>query len=254
MKKDGLKSKHSTSAQISALDNKICPKSKRSAVLFSGGKDSTYAAYLAKQQGYELSCLISVLSVNKESYMFHTPSIEKTKKQAEVMGIPLIIQKTKGEKEKELLDLEIVIKKAKDLYNINCIITGALYSNYQASRIKKICNNLELECFNPLWHKNEFEYWDELFENNFEIMIVGVASEGLDKKWLGRIINKDNFEELKKLKKKFQFHLAFEGGEAETFVLDCPLFKKKLNVVKGQEEWDGVSGRYSIEGIRLVKR
>ena len=56
-------------------------------VLFSGGKDSTYAAYLAKKQGYELECLISVFSENKESYMFHTPSIAKTKKQAEVMEI-----------------------------------------------------------------------------------------------------------------------------------------------------------------------
>ena len=229
-------------------------KTKKCAVLFSGGKDSTYAAYLAKQQGYELACLISVFSENKESYMFHTPCIEKTKKQAEVMELPLIIQKTKGKKEKELLDLEIAMKKAKDLHKINCIVTGALYSDYQALRIKKICDKLGLECFNPLWHKNEIEYWEELFDNYFEIMIVGVSSEGLNEKWLGNIINKVNFEELKKLKKKFKFHLAFEGGEAETFVLDCPLFKKKLNVVKGQKEWDGMSGRYNIEELELVKK
>ena len=74
------------------------------AVLFSGGKDSVYASYLTKQQGHELVCLISVVSENSESYMFHTPNIEKTKKQADVMGLPLIIQKTKGEKEKELED------------------------------------------------------------------------------------------------------------------------------------------------------
>ena len=70
----------------------------KTAILFSGGKDSCYSGYLAKKQGHELACLISILSKNKESYMFHTPSIERTKEQAKVMNLPLIIQKTKGKK------------------------------------------------------------------------------------------------------------------------------------------------------------
>ena len=128
---------------------------KKCAILFSGGKDSCYAAYLAKRKGYELTCLISIFSKNKESYMFHTPSIKNTKQQAEVMNLPLIIQKTKGEKEKELTDLEKVIKKAKAEYGLDTIVTGALYSVYQTSRIQKICDKLNLECFNPLWHRDE---------------------------------------------------------------------------------------------------
>src|SRR3990167_1788453 len=103
-------------------------------VLFSGGKDSTFATLLAKKEGYEISCLISIASENKESYMFHTPSIEKTKKQAEVMKIPLIFQKTKGKKEDELKDLKSAIKKAKEKYKILGIVTGAVESVYQASR------------------------------------------------------------------------------------------------------------------------
>ena len=59
-------------------------------VLFSGGKDSAYATYLAKKEGYTISCLISIVSKNKESFMFHTPSIEKTEKQATVMRVPLL--------------------------------------------------------------------------------------------------------------------------------------------------------------------
>ena len=111
-------------------------------VLFSGGKDSTYAAYLAKKHGNELSCLISIVSENPESYMFHTPSILKVKKQAEVMNIPLLIQKTKGQKEEELKDLEKAIKLAKAKYEIEAIVTGAVESVYQASRIQKICDGL----------------------------------------------------------------------------------------------------------------
>jgi diphthine-ammonia ligase len=199
-------------------------------ILFSGGKDSTYAAYLAKQKGYELTCLISVISKNKDSYMFHTPSINKTKKQAKVMGLPLIIARTKGEKEKELEDLEKVIKKAKEEYGVGCIVTGALHSVYQASRIQKICDKLNLECFNPLWYKDEFEYLEELIKNKFKIIIIGVAAYPLDKSWLGREINKEFIEDVKKLKEKYKIHPAGEGGEFETFVLNCPLFEKGLKI------------------------
>jgi uncharacterized protein (TIGR00290 family) len=85
-------------------------------------------------------------------------------------------------------------------------------------------------------------------------MIVGVASEGLDKKWLGKIINKKSFEELKQLSKKYLFNLEFEGGEAETFVLDCPLFKKELKVVKAKKIWEKNNGRYIIKNVELVNK
>ena len=206
-------------------------------VLFSGGKDSCYSAYLAKKVlKHELVCLISVLSENKESYMFHTPSIKRTKYQAESMGLPLIIQKTKGEKEKELKDLEKVIKKAKDKYKIEGIVTGALHSVYQASRIKKICDKLKLKCINPLWHKNEIEYLNELIKNKFKIIVIGVAAYPLDKSWLGRKIDKSFVKEVKKLKEKYKIHPAGEGGEFETFVLNCPLFKKSIKI-KGYKDF-----------------
>lgn len=200
----------------------------RLAVLFSGGKDSCYAAYLAKKAGHELVCLISVVSKNPDSYMFHTPSIQKTEQQAKAMNTPLLVETTKGEKEKELKDLEEVILKAKEKYNIQGIVTGAIQSVYQSSRIQKICDKLNLECFNPLWQKNEIEYLGELIKSKFKVLIIGVFAYPLDNSWLGKTINKKFIEEIKKLNEKYQIHSAGEGGEFETFVLDCPLFKKTL--------------------------
>jgi asparagine synthase (glutamine-hydrolysing) len=202
----------------------------KAAILFSGGKDSTYAAYLAKKEGYELICLVSLFSKNKESYMFHTPSIEQVNKQAEVMNLPLVVMETEGIKEEELKDLTNIIKQVKDKYKINTIVTGALHSEYQAVRIQKICDNLNLKCFNPLWHKEEISYLHELLDAKFKIMIVGVFAYPLDKSWLGRIINSNFIREVTPLKEKYKIHAAGEGGEFETFVLDCPLFKKPLKV------------------------
>lgn len=205
------------------------------AFLLSGGKDSLYSAYLAKQSGHELTCAITIYSKNQDSYMFHTPSIEKTKKQTDSMQVPLIIYKTKGEKEKELKDLEEALKKAKEKYKIQGITTGALYSEYQASRIQKICDKLKIKCINPLWNKDEIKYLNELIKNKFKVIITAVAAYPLNQSWLGREINKQFIKEVKELKEKFKIHPAGEGGEFETFVLNCPLFKKELKVKSFQD-------------------
>ncbi len=201
-------------------------------ILFSGGKDSSYAALIAKREGYDLRCLISIQSQNKDSFMFHTPSISQIGKQAEVMGIPLIIQKTKGKKDLELEDLEKAIKSAKNKYKIEGIVTGAVESVYQASRIQKICDKLDLECFNPLWLKNQIDLLQELVKNKFEIVITSVAAYPLDEKFVGRKIDFDFIVDMKKLYGKHKINPAGEGGEFESFVLFAPgLFKTKLKIV-----------------------
>ena len=214
-------------------------------VLFSGGKDSTMATYLAKKAGHEISCLITIYSENPESYMFHTPSISKTKKQAEVMGIPLLIEETKGEKERELIDLERAIKEAIKIYKIEGIVTGAIESIYQTSRIQIICNKLSLECFNPLWQRNQIELLHDLIRERFKVIVIGVSAYPLNGSWLGREINQEFISEMKRLNEKYEINPAAEGGEFETFVLDCPLFKNPLKV-KGAD-FSGEGNSWSME-------
>jgi ABC transporter with metal-binding/Fe-S-binding domain ATP-binding protein len=216
-------------------------------LLLSGGKDSMYAGFLAKKSGHEISCLISVVSSNKESYMFHTPSIDKVRVQAEVMGIPLIIVKTKGEKEKELIDLEKGIVQGIDKYRIEGVVTGAVGSVYQASRIQKICDNLKVECINPLWGKEQIELLNNLVKDKFEVIIVGVFAYPLDEKWLGRKIDDKYIKEVKKLEEKWGINVAGEGGEFESFVLNCPLFKKGLKVRGFKDIGEKNSWRREIE-------
>jgi len=200
------------------------------AILFSGGKDSTYATYIAKREGYEIECLISILSENPDSYMFHTPKIELTREQAKLMGIPIISKKTKGVKEIELKDLELAIKEAITKYNVEGIVTGAVESIYQASRVQKICDKLNIECFNPLWQKDQIELLNSLIKNKFEIIITKVAAEGLDDSFIGRKIDKKFIKEITELQKKYQINPAGEGGEFETLVINCPMFKSRLKL------------------------
>jgi len=217
----------------------------RLAALTSGGKDSLYAVYLARKEGHDIRYLLSMIPESHESYMFHHPNIELTEIQAELMGIPLLVEKTSGEKEKELKDLERLILRVKD--EVDGILTGVIASNYQRERIDRICKKFSLECISPLWHINPEKYWHELMRSGFRIMITSVSAEGLDKGWLGRIIDEKAIDELKELNRRFKIHLSFEGGEAETLVLDCPMFGKGIKIVEAKREWDGQRGTYVIK-------
>ncbi len=209
-------------------------------LLLSGGKDSVYAGYIAKTKfKHELNCAISIVSRNKHSYMFHTPSISKTKAQANSMKLPIVIQETSGKKEIELKDLEKAILTAKKKYKIEGIITGAIQSVYQASRIQKICNKLKLEVFNPLWQIPEEKYLKALIKNKFQIILTGVFAYPLNQSWLGKQIDKKFIKDIKELNKKYQISTIGEGGEFETFVLNCPLFQKPLKVKSFKDSKEG---------------
>ena len=60
------------------------------AALFSGGKDSTYSIYKAKQMGHDVKCLITIFPKSANSHLLHFPNIELTKLQSETLKIPQI--------------------------------------------------------------------------------------------------------------------------------------------------------------------
>ncbi len=225
------------------------------AALFSGGKDSAFAAYKAMKEGNEIACLISLKPENTESYMFHSANIDLVKLQARAMELPLIFAETKGEKELELEDLKKAIEKAKKKYAIEGVVAGAIASTYQFDRLKKICEELELKAVAPLWHTNHEEYMHHLLQNNFEVIITAIAAEGLTENFLGKKIDGAMIAKLVQLNKKFGISVCGEGGEYESLVLNCPLFKKRLSVVLDSvdmEQGSENSGIYRVRKAKLV--
>jgi predicted ATP pyrophosphatase (TIGR00289 family) len=222
------------------------------ASLISGGKDSLYAMYLAKKQGHEIKFLVGMISENPESYMFHTHNQHLLETISELTNIPLISGKTKGVKEEELNDLKEILSKIKD--EVDGITTGAIASNYQKQRVDKICAELGLQSIAPFWNHAPEEVLRNMLKDNFEIMIVAVAAPPLDEKWLGRIIDEKCIDELVAFNKKYGIHVMGEGGEYDTLVLDCPIFKKKIKILEAEKHWDEKtkSGSLVIKKIRLV--
>lgn len=225
----------------------------RLGVLFSGGKDSTYALWKVIKKE-EVVCLISVISENEYSYMFHTPNIRITSVQAAAIGLPLVHRTTRGVKEEELQDLKRVIEEARKSYSVEGIVTGAVESVYQAERIQRICSSLGLWCFNPLWLKDQEELLQEIVENEFRVVISGVFAYPLDETWLGKEIDAETIRELVLLKEKYGMSPSGEGGEIETTVLDAPFFRKRIEITDFEIRADKYTGVYVIRQAELVEK
>jgi ABC transporter with metal-binding/Fe-S-binding domain ATP-binding protein len=225
----------------------------RVGALFSGGKDSTYAAELVSRD-HELACLITVFPSSKTSYMFHYPNLRWTGLQSRAMAVPQLTHNTQGVKEDELVDLAEAIRRAKSVYLLEGICTGALASAYQKSRVERVCGELGLKCLSPLWGVDPEAHLARLLDEGFVAMVVGVSALGLTQEWLGRTLDRRAVDELIALSRRNRFHAGLEGGEGETFVLDAPAFKKRVVVRSGQAHWEGDAGYYEITDASLVAK
>lgn len=222
-------------------------------VLFSGGKDSTLALHKAAEKE-EVACLITLRSKNPESYMFHTPNIDITTLQAQALKLPLLVKETEGKKEAELDDLEQALVEAARRFQIEGVVTGAVESVYQAERVQRICNRLDLWCFNPLWKRDQKALLEELLQQRFCTVISGVFAYPLDETWLGKEITPEIIERLVRLQQEYGISPSGEGGEIETTVLDAPLFRWKIQIENSTFKARGNAGVYRIQQARLVPK
>jgi predicted ATP pyrophosphatase (TIGR00289 family) len=170
------------------------------------------------------------------------------------MNLPIATYNIKTEGEDEKLELSKHIQDIKNKFEIQGIAAGALASQYQKSRIEDIANDLDLRIYTPLWGLDPSKLLLEQLESGLEIIIVGTAALGLDSSWLGRRIDKNLAQELDRLKEKHGVNPAGEGGEYETFVIDGPLFQKKIIINRYHKAWKGDSGRLEIDDAELTEK
>ena len=210
-------------------------------VLCSGGKDSWYACYRAMQKE-EVACLISIRSKNDASYMFHTPNTHLVPLQAAAAGLPLVSVETEGVEEAELADLSRAIRLAVEQHGIEGVVTGALMSVYQATRVQRICHDLGLWCFNPLWYTDPGRYMENLIGAGFHAIIAGVFAAPFSADWLGRGIDAGALSDLRRYVRSHRITLTGEGGEYETLVLDAPFFTKRIAIAEAEREYSHYRG------------
>jgi len=197
------------------------------AILFSGGKDSLTALELALEKGWNVKYLLSIKPNRTDCYLFHFATVEHTKLQAEILGIPhIIVPCTVADPKKEA----DIVKKVVEKNPVQAVILGG--TGLQVTQIKSIQDALlplNVETFASHAGQEHGDLLKQMIQKGHKIMISQFAAEGLDKSWLGRILDEEAVEELIALSDEFGFHDGGDGSAYDTFVVDSPLFKKKID-------------------------
>ena len=225
------------------------------ASLYSGGKDSNYSIFEVQRLGHDVLCLVSIIPEISDSILFHFPNIQLTQALAQAIDLPIRnFQSSNSRLENETYVLENALSTVKDEFGIEGIVHGGISSMFQKRNFEKVCDGLQLSVYSPLWNLNPSNYLHQLIDEKFKITIVGVSALGLGKEWLGITLDRDNVKTLESLSRKYGFNLNFEGGEAETLVVDCPIYKKKLEIKEGIVKWFGDNGIFEIIDYELIDK
>ena len=223
--------------------------------LFSGGKDSSWALYRALEEGLGVERLLTVHPAG-DSYMYHVPETQLARLAAESIGLPLIEvspddfdaeQATDSgqQGDRELQPMEARLREHMQTQTVAGVTAGAVESEYQTSRIRAMCDRLDIDLFAPLWQEDPLALGEAMLEAGFEIRILQVAAAGLDESWLGRRLDRAALGELERLEAEYGVHPLGEGGEFETFVTDGPHMTQPVRL-EYDTEWDGTRGRIRV--------
>ncbi|XP_042357279.1 diphthine--ammonia ligase isoform X2 [Plectropomus leopardus] len=210
--------------------------------LISGGKDSCYNMMQCVSAGHRIVALANLRPANTDeldSYMYQTVGHQAIQLYAEAMDLPLYRRTIQGSsldtgrnysvtEGDEVEDLYELLRIVKEKEGVEAVSVGAILSDYQRVRVENVCLRLGLQPLAYLWHRDQESLLSEMISSDLHAILIKVAAFGLDpEKHLGKPLA-DMEPYLNQLSQKYGVHICGEGGEYETFTLDCPLFKKKI--------------------------
>lgn len=205
------------------------------AALLSGGKDSVAAVEVAQGHGWDVAVALRMVPDADDAYMFHTPTLDLVEGVAECLGVPLATASARADPVQEVQDMEQALACLKEEHGLDGLVSGALASEYQRTRIDRVGHRLGLATFAPLWHKDPGTYLAGLVKGGYDIRFSRLAADGLDASWVGRRLDGEALQRLEGMR----IHPAGEGGEFETLVLDAPQYRRRIVVDEARVREEG---------------
>lgn len=223
------------------------------AALISGGKDGLYAAYLARRAGHQIACTVTVAPHSDQSHMLHEPGTHVAALQSDSMDVAHLRAGAGRGTEAESSKIAQLLREAASGHGAQAAVHGGIVSRFQRDAFARAAHEAGMGALSPLQDADQKEHMQNLLRDGFRFAIVSVGADGLGPEWLGRTVTAADVAALAGLAEKHSFNPAFEGGEAETVVLDCPMFSRAVEL-EGSAVWDGCRGRFEISGARLSPR
>jgi diphthine-ammonia ligase len=210
-------------------------------VSLSGGKDSMYALYTVLKEGVNVNHLMFIKIGGKA----HLDNKWLMKLVSESIGIPAV---TSGGKINE-------IRKTLQKLKADMFVSGIMTTPEHIDYYREVCEPIHVKHYAPLWGKTPLTALAEMKQLGFRMLVIEVdVSMGANKNWLGKELDDDMLCELEKLKVDRSINPIGEFGEYHTFVLDCPIYKKKIDITKSKIVWKKTKGYFEIKKAELQSK
>lgn len=207
----------------------------------SGGKDSMHALYLARQSGINVDYLMFVKNGSKA----HRLNSWLLKLVSETLEIPAVTTA------KDIKSIRKSLEKLK----ADMIISGVTVTPEHMDWYSEICNPIHVKHYAPLWGKNPLAALTEIETLGFQTIIIEVdESMGSRKSWIGKKIDSPLIQEMEKLEKEQKINPSGELGAYHTLVLDCPFYKKKINIIHSEILQENSKAYFVIKDANLQSK
>ena len=226
------------------------------AILYSGGKDSTYAIEYCQNKGWNIKYLVSINPNRRDCYLYHFATVELTKELSKILGYKQFYLNCEvADPEKEALIVKDLVQEQQKIDKIDSLILGGVgLQETQLRSLHKALLPLKIEVFASHAGEDHELLFRDMINKGYKIIITQVASDG-GKNWLGKEINKENFEDFKKDSVKYGFHIGLEGGYMDSLVIDAPFFNKKLEILDAEKIFESeYNGYVKVNNFKFVEK
>jgi diphthine-ammonia ligase len=218
-----------------------CNKMSNVVVSLSGGKDSMYALYVTLKEGLNVNHLLFITNGSKA----HLVNRWLLKLVSESLEIPVV---TVG---RRLPEIRRALRKLK----AEILVSGVMTTPEHIDYYQIICNPIKVKHYAPLWGKNPFTALAEMKKLGFQMLVIEVdVSMGSRKSWLGKEIDDNILHEIRKLESDQRMNPIGELGEYHTLILDCPIYKKRINILESEIVWENSKGYVVIKNANLQSK
>jgi len=194
---------------------------------WSGGKDSCLAYYRAIKQGYQVKYLLNFISKETKRGCFHGIEADLLKLQAESIGIPLIQKEVTADMKEYEKEFKAAVSGIK---GINAMVFGDIYLDEHKNWVDRVCADLKIKPVEPLWNYSPAAILEEFINLGFKAIVVSCQADKFGKDFVGKEVDKDLLAELKSR----NICPCGENGEFHTFVIDGPLFKRRIEILESE--------------------
>ena len=204
---------------------------KKTFVSWSGGKDCCQAAYKAIQQGFQIACLLNMVTNDKRRSCSHGLPARWIRLQAKAMELPLVQQPTTSSNYEAIYSASLAKLKST---GVNYGIFGDIDFEPHREWITRVCSSVNVMPVLPLWQEHQEDIARAFIDQGFEAVVVATRADLMGAEWLGKKFDAAFLKELSVYDDEIS--PCGEAGEFHTLVVDGPLFKKRIEIRRAEKE------------------